>query len=61
VEDTIADQQYLQHLQSEIIHVMQGVRHVDTTSFQQDCQCPHRANVVLDVLHDVLGSHVLLN
>jgi hypothetical protein len=34
---------------------------VDITFFQHDCACPHTVNVILDVLHEVFGSHVLLN
>jgi hypothetical protein len=34
---------------------------MDRTFLQQDDVCPHTANVVLDVLHDVFSGHVLSN
>jgi hypothetical protein len=34
---------------------------VDTTFLQQDVASPHAVNVILDVLHDMFGSHALLN
>jgi hypothetical protein len=61
VEGTIISQQYLQQLQNEVIPVIQGAGHVDTTFFQQDGAHPHTVNVVLDALHDVFDSRVLLN
>jgi hypothetical protein len=56
VEGTITNQWYLQQLQNEVILVIQGAGHVDTTFFQQDGACPHIANVILDILHDVVMS-----
>jgi hypothetical protein len=61
VGGTITNQWYLQQLESEVILVIQGAGHVDTTFSQQDGVCPHTANVFLDVLHDVFGSCVLSN
>jgi len=40
---------------------MQGAKHVDATYFQQNGTRPYTTNVVLDVLYDVYGNHVLLN
>jgi len=51
------NQWYLQQLQREVILVIQGAGHVDR---KQDGACPHTVNVVLNVLHDVYDSHVLL-
>jgi hypothetical protein len=59
--DTIISQRYLQKLQNEVILVIQEAGHVDITFFQQDGACPHAANVILDILHDVFGSRVLWN
>jgi hypothetical protein len=59
VEATRTNQQYLQKLQNEVILVIQGAGHV--TFFQHNGVQPHTANVILDVLHDVFGSHVLSN
>jgi hypothetical protein len=58
VEDTMTNQQYLQQLQNEVIPVIQGVGVVDTTFFQYDGECPHRANAI-DILHDVFDSHAM--
>jgi outer membrane protein W len=58
VEGTITNQWYLQQLQNEVIPVIQGAGHVDTTFFQQDGAQPHRVNVIFDVTHDVFGSCV---
>jgi hypothetical protein len=52
------NQWYLQQLQNEVISI---AGHVDTTFFQKDGACPHTVNAVLDVLHDVFGSHVLFS
>jgi hypothetical protein len=59
VEGTITNKWYWQQLQNEVVPAIQGARCMDTF-FQQDGTHPHTANV-LDILHDVFGSHVLLN
>jgi hypothetical protein len=61
VKGIITNQQYLQKLQNEVILVIHGVGKVDTTFFHYDGARPHTTNVILDVLHGVFGSHVLLN
>jgi hypothetical protein len=57
LEGTIRNQQYLQQLH-KIIPVIQEAGHVDTF-FQQVNVCPHIANAILDILHEVFGSYVL--
>jgi hypothetical protein len=59
-EGTITNQWCLQQLQNEVILVIHRAGHVDTF-FQQDGACQHTVNVILDILHDVFGIHVLLN
>jgi hypothetical protein len=54
------NQRYLQQLQNEVIPVIHGRGHVDTTFFQQDDARPRTANVALDVLYDVFGSYACL-
>jgi hypothetical protein len=45
--------------QNEVIPVIRGAEHVDTTFFQRDGAHSHTANVVLDVLQYVFGSRAL--
>jgi hypothetical protein len=61
VEGNITSQWYLQQLRNEVILVIQGAGHMNTTFFRQNGACPHTTNVVLDVLLDVLGNCVLSN
>jgi hypothetical protein len=61
VEHPITSQLYLKQLQNEVILLIQGGRHVDTTFFQQNAACPHTMNIILDVPHAVFGSYVLSN
>jgi hypothetical protein len=61
MKGTLTNQQHPQQLQNEVIPIIQGAGHADTTFFQQDGAHPHTANVILDVLHDVSGSLVLSN
>lgn len=43
------------------ILIIQGAGHVDTTFLQQDVYAHITTNVIFNILHNVLGSHVLPN
>jgi len=57
VEDTIANQQYLLN---EVILIIQGAGCTDTSTWQDGAHS-RAASVILDTMHDVFGSCVLLN
>jgi len=44
-----------------LIAIIQGAEQMNTTFFQQGGDLPHKANAVLNVLHDVFGIPLLLN
>jgi hypothetical protein len=48
-------------MQNEVILVIQEAGNLDRTFLHQDVARPHTSNVILDVLHNVIGSHVLAN